>query len=133
MAAAQPLMSPPVRVAIILILLLLLCSCHSDQKKQAALCEREAVRTYASQELGTDAQVAAHIRKCMQLHGYIEDIDAANCHDSDPGIAAKPYCYKSASWMGMVSDYVASLLDPLKRGVCSSSALKRTSLCQTSG
>jgi hypothetical protein len=122
-----------VRIAIILISSLLLCGCHSDQKKQAALCEREAVRTYASQELGTDAGVAAHIRKCMQVHGYIQDIDAANCRDSDPSVAAKPYCYKPDSWMGIASDYVESLLEALERGMCSSSALKRTSLCQTSG
>ena len=120
--------------AIILILLLALCSCHSDQKKQAALCEGEAVRTYASQELGTDAQVAAHIRECMQVHGYIEDIDATNCHDSDPSIAARPYCYKPDSWMGIPSDHLESFLEALERGICSSPGLKRTSLCQeTSG
>jgi hypothetical protein len=123
----------PVRIAINLILLLVLCSCHFDQKKQAALCEREAVQTYASQELSTDAQVAAHIRKCMQLHGYIQDIDAANCRTSDSSVAAKPYCYKPVSWMEMASDCVESLLEALERGMCSSPALKQTSLCQTSG
>ena len=125
--------APPVRIAIILILLLVLCSCHSDQKKQAALCERDAVRTYASQELGTDAQVAAYIRKCMQVHGYIEDIDAANCHDSDPSLAVKPYCYKPDIWIGVASDYVETLSEALERSVCSSAVLKRMSLCQTSG
>ena len=102
------------RIAIVLISSLLVCGCHSDQKKQAALCEGEAVRTYASQELGTDAQVAAHIRECMQVHGYIEDIDATNCHDSDPSIAARPYCYKPNSWMGIASNYLESFLEALE-------------------
>jgi hypothetical protein len=91
------------------------------------------MRTYASQELGTDAQVAAYIRKCMQVQGYVEDIDAASCHDSDPSLAVKPYCYKPDSWIGMASDYVETLLDALERGICSSSVLKRMSLCQPSG
>ena len=123
------------RIAIILILMLVLASCHSDQKKQAVLCESEAVRRYASQELGTDAQVAAHIRKCMLVHGYIEDINAANCHDSaDPNVAARPYCYKPDSWMGIASDHLESFLEALERGICSSPGLKRMSLCQeTSG
>ena len=83
------------------LLMLVLCGCHSDQRKQAALCEREAMRTYASQELGTDGQVAAYIRKCRQIQGYVEDIDAANCHDLDSSLAVKPYCYKPDSWIGV--------------------------------
>jgi hypothetical protein len=117
--------------AIILILLLALCSCHSDQKKQAALCELEAVRTYASQELGTDVQVVAHIRKCMQVHGYIQDMDAANCRTLDPSLAANPNCYKPDTWISIASDYVETFFDALERRMCSS-VFKRTSLCQTS-
>jgi hypothetical protein len=116
--------------AIILILLLALCSCHSDQKKQAALCELEAVRTYASEELGTDVQVIAHIRKCMQVHGYIQDMDAANCRTSDPSLAANPNRYKSDNWINIASDYLETFFDALERRMCSS-AFKRTSLCQT--
>jgi len=106
-----------VRIAIILISLLALCGCYPAQKKQAGLCELEAMRTYAGQELGTDAQVGAYIRKCMQVHGYIPDVSAPNCGTSDPGFEANPRCYEPDNWIGIASDYVESFFDGLERGL----------------
>jgi hypothetical protein len=85
------------RIASIL-LALPVAGCFSDQQRQVAACELEAMRLYRGEQLATSAgRMGVYITKCMQAHGYEQDTLQPACRTSFE-MEADPYCYVPIGW-----------------------------------
>src|SRR5208282_1107214 len=111
------------RKYVLLALALALTGCFEEQKRQAAVCEAQALRTYPTESFKSSPAIEHYIHVCMQAAGYetrltkrcaaheaVLEITARLESDETPAgspsevvrsvdQAAYPYCYAPDGWL----------------------------------
>ena len=91
---------------IAVLLPLSLCGCISQQKRELATCELEAIKSFPGEKWDQQFRQANFILSCMQENGYELDLTNRKCRPPGPEVHVwlrrELHCYRPDNWFGKI-------------------------------